>query len=112
MTTFHNDSIRDTTIELQEEGVQEEAKCHIEVSSENEQKVLLGHSRTHYVVDDWNLSAGLTVSTRKDRIAVPLDIAWTIQRAKNLWANKVRPTVETSYEGSGHPIATCRYEIK
>ncbi|MEW6137079.1 MAG: hypothetical protein AB1733_02530 [Thermodesulfobacteriota bacterium] len=58
-------------------------------------------------------AAALVIVTRKNKITVPIDVNWELQRERNLRANKVRQTSQTTHEeGSSGPLTSCQYVIK
>ncbi|AFM27257.1 hypothetical protein [Desulfomonile tiedjei] len=102
---------RHTTGTLQE-NPRKSVSCSKTIDLEIFQKPSLLSSCTTRTVGVNDKAVAFTVTTRKDRIAVPLDVNWEIQRAKNLIANNVHLAVETTHEENVSTEAICQYPIE
>lgn len=111
MTTFYNADLRNTTVQEHERPVICRAKRTIDLFDKAESNISSNHDKTSGTVEDWRLSSGVNVRTRRNRISVPIDINWTIQRAKNLWSNQVRPNVDTCFKAHQEEVIVCVFPL-
>ena len=86
-------------------------RCRKTIDLGAREELKLFTSRTTRVVGANDKAVALVVITRENGVTVPVDVNWEIQRAKNLAANKVRVTSDTTHEESTRAEAECSYTI-